>query len=227
MAVCGAWVRKFGAVAPKVCRYHGCPALVRCGLLFDPTVAHPSVMMRRQTFLDHCLVYDGDYRHAEDYDLWERVTRYFPIGNVQKVLLDYRIHQSQVSRIHNLEQLENAGRVRMRQLAGLGMSICAEDFALHQKVSTCSVAGTDSLFRKTDDWFCQILEANRRTGYYPEKEFSLVLAERLVTLPKKMVEKWIMPDRRIFQSRFLKSSGVGWMGVTQFMLQSLKGNDHA
>jgi glycosyltransferase involved in cell wall biosynthesis len=223
IGICGAWVRKFGAVPLKVCRYHTSSDLLKCGLLFDSVLAHPAVMLRRNAFIDSGLWYDHAYRHAEDYQLWSQVAKLFRLGNVPEVLLDYRIHPSQVSRAHSPEQLANAGLVRRSLLAELGLDPDEEQFEIQQRISTYSVSGYADLFRSADEWLCRIWEANRRTGCYPEPELSLILAERLVTLLKKMLEKGIMPDRRMFRPQLLKVSGIGWSGAAVFMLRSITG----
>lgn len=76
--------------------------------LFKPftcEVAHPTVMFRRQAF-----ELAGGYRHfytkseAEDFDLWNRILRNGHIANLNEVLLDYRIHASQISSNRAKEQ---------------------------------------------------------------------------------------------------------------------------
>jgi glycosyltransferase involved in cell wall biosynthesis len=76
--------------------------------LFKPftcEVAHPTVMFRRQAF-----ELAGGYRHfytksgAEDFDLWNRILRNGKIANLLDVLLDYRIHASQISSSRATEQ---------------------------------------------------------------------------------------------------------------------------
>lgn len=67
---------------------HGCP------------VAHPSVMMRRDVVLK-VGGYRKIFKHCEDYDLWLRITECgYGIANLPKVLLKYRVHESNVSVVH-------------------------------------------------------------------------------------------------------------------------------
>ena len=67
---------------------HGCP------------VAHPTVMMRR----DAVLKADGyrkAFSHAEDYDLWLRMSDLgYAIANLPQPLLNYREHGANVSEVH-------------------------------------------------------------------------------------------------------------------------------
>ena len=70
------------------CLERGCP------------VIHPAVMMRRDAVLE-----SGGYRkafpHAEDYDLWLRMSDLgYTIANLPQPLLNYREHGANVSQVH-------------------------------------------------------------------------------------------------------------------------------
>ncbi len=59
-------------------------------------IPHPAAVMRRSVLLS-----TGGYRkpflHAEDYDLWLRFAQCSQLANLDKVVLEYRIHPSQVT----------------------------------------------------------------------------------------------------------------------------------
>ena len=76
------------AKAAARCLERGCP------------VSHPAVMMRRDAVLKA-----GGYRkafsHAEDYDLWLRMSDLgYAIANLPQPLLNYREHGANVSQVH-------------------------------------------------------------------------------------------------------------------------------
>jgi hypothetical protein len=64
--------------------------------------AHPAVMFRKQTFAD-----SGGYRrafiHADDYDLWLRLSERYHVANLQEIVLYYRTHGDQITS-HSLRQ---------------------------------------------------------------------------------------------------------------------------
>ena len=71
-------------------------------------VAHPAVMMRRNAVLKA-----GGYRkafcHAEDYDLWLRMSDLgYAFANLPQPLLNYRWHGANVSVLHQETQARNA-----------------------------------------------------------------------------------------------------------------------
>ena len=69
----------------------------------DCEVHHPTVLGRRQAFLDAGLYRDAFVR-AEDLDLWLRMSERGKIAGMNEVLLTYRVHGGQVSREHTLRQ---------------------------------------------------------------------------------------------------------------------------
>jgi glycosyltransferase involved in cell wall biosynthesis len=68
---------------------------VRKALRYRNVVAHPTVMFRKESVIDV-----GGYRNyfPEDWDLWVRLSEVGEVANIRDVVLDYRIHESQLSR---------------------------------------------------------------------------------------------------------------------------------
>ncbi|WP_052699416.1 glycosyltransferase [Hyphomicrobium sp. 99] len=59
-------------------------------------ISHPTVVMRRDAVLA-CGGYRAAFQHAEDYDLWLRLSERHRIVNLPEAFLYYRLHQSQVA----------------------------------------------------------------------------------------------------------------------------------
>jgi glycosyltransferase involved in cell wall biosynthesis len=77
-------------------RYPGENHMMRSALHDGSPFAHPTILMRREAFVSA-----GGYRptvvDAEDYDLWLRIADRFELGNLQAVIVKYRIHPGQIS----------------------------------------------------------------------------------------------------------------------------------
>ena len=73
--------------------------------LFDKgcVICHPTILARRDALLK-CGGYHVAFKHAEDYDLWLRLTDHFEIANLPDVFLRYRRHSHQVSNGRNIQQ---------------------------------------------------------------------------------------------------------------------------
>lgn len=72
-----------------------------------PLLNHNAVMMRRAA-LEQIGGYRAAFRHAEDYDLWLRLSEVAKLANLPESLVTYRIHARQVSTANLVEQTRNA-----------------------------------------------------------------------------------------------------------------------
>jgi len=66
-------------------------------------ISHPTVMMRKDAVLA-CGGYRTAFQHAEDYDLWLRLSERHHIANLPDAFLYYRLHQSQVASLFRARQ---------------------------------------------------------------------------------------------------------------------------
>jgi hypothetical protein len=78
-------------------------ASVAAALLHGCALAHPAVMMRRAAVLA-VGGYREAFRHAEDYDLWLRLSETHALDNLPEPLLRYRQHGTSVSFRHRQQQ---------------------------------------------------------------------------------------------------------------------------
>lgn len=176
--VCGSWVKTTGELRGRIWRYPVDPDSIVCGLLFEPPLAHPSVMMRRQLFRQNGLYYDPLFKRAQDYDLWVRASEVLSFANIDEVLLFYRIHPWQAGQGHAEEQQAAAGSVRKALLGRLGLAPSAEEFQLHQYISALRFQAAREILLRAEAWLYKIKAANDETPVYPEPAFSRVLGRR-------------------------------------------------
>ncbi|WP_181316219.1 glycosyltransferase [Photobacterium iliopiscarium] len=73
--------------------------------LFGSPFCHPSVMFNRNVIGDD-LYYDENYKYAEDYELWIRLSSNYELNNLKEILLDYRVLSTSISREHEIQQKE-------------------------------------------------------------------------------------------------------------------------
>lgn len=78
-------------------RYSVEPDIVRKRMPHRNQLAHPAVMMRRDSVLA-IGGYRALFQYGEDYDLWLRLMEHGDLANVGTPVLNYRIHGEQVSR---------------------------------------------------------------------------------------------------------------------------------
>ena len=87
-------------------------------LCFEDPLVHPTVLIRRAV-LERAGGYDPAMPHAEDYDLWRRVSAFTRLHNLPDVLLSLRKHATNVSQVHRAAQGENSTRIGQAMIGGL------------------------------------------------------------------------------------------------------------
>lgn len=97
--------------------YHTDHASLKFALAFYCPFIHPSVMIRSSVLLNIDCVFDANYVHAEDYELWTRLAFKTKMANLPEYLLDYRLHASQISSQYNLHQIDLAISIRKKYLS--------------------------------------------------------------------------------------------------------------
>lgn len=123
VAICGSWYDGItdGVRHPGV-RYAPDDATIRLRHLYQIHISHGTSIWRTSSFVSHGWLFDPDFRHAEDYDLFVRASLSARLANVPEVLYLVRYHGASVSQVHSAVQETNSVRVIMRLFAHLGAS---------------------------------------------------------------------------------------------------------
>lgn len=180
VGLCGSWAKTTGQASKDLWRYPVDPEVIKCTLLFSSILVHPSVMFRRELFLKAGLLYNVNFKRAQDYELWVRAARHTVVTNIGEVLLYYRLHPEQVGRQHRENQKHAAGLIHLEQLRELGIDPSPEELAVHQAVSQYELKPDKDFVNRADAWFKKLRRVNQVSEVYPEPAFSAVLALRWV-----------------------------------------------
>jgi len=73
------------------------PLAVQFSLMFIAPMAHGAAMFRRSVVWDELHGYDESFRTSQDVELWSRIAERWQIANIDRVLLDFRVHPASVS----------------------------------------------------------------------------------------------------------------------------------
>lgn len=93
--VCGSYVQIFGSSRTTIWEYPKTHNEIEFTLISMTSFAHPTVMMKKEIFNN---VKYSDYKTAQDYKLWtDIVLAGYKCANIDKVLLNYRMHDGQVT----------------------------------------------------------------------------------------------------------------------------------
>jgi hypothetical protein len=173
-----------GAFAPRVTK----AARMRTELFFNCGVVHPTVMFRADFIRKHNLRYEEglNYRAAEDYEMWTRCADLGNMAEYPHILLNYRVHTGQVSTAAGGRQQAATLRVRLRQLARLGISPDEHETAVHDQFCTGS-PGENISPEETQAWALRLLDANARLRVYPVQLFTRTVLQRFLIIMAKLM----------------------------------------
>lgn len=177
IGIVGSYVKTIGKSGGRTVRYFTRPEEVKASLLFSTSLAHPSVMMRREIFSKFNLNYRAEFNPADDYDLWERASAFTKIANMPNVLLLYRVHEKNITSTKNEERKAGASEVRLRQIKKLGLEPTIEEMTMHNGEHLENISPPIRL-NNVEKWLLKIRVANMSAQLYETNAMEAVLASR-------------------------------------------------
>ncbi|OKP93864.1 glycosyltransferase [Paenibacillus sp. P46E] len=173
--VCGSQVYLLGldAITTKPLHHEE----IRCWQLFQCTIVHPTVMIRKSVLEDHGIKY-LNYVHAEDYEIWNRLSAVTQVVNLPEVLLMYRQHSNQISNNFQQAQVIQSERIRRDQLRLLDIEPTAEEYQTHLDFCNFRIRVHEPAHYYTClAWAHKILEGNLRRQKYDHETLNSVLSQ--------------------------------------------------
>ena len=102
--VCGTYVTAFGN-GNELLSPPSEPEILKLTLLFKKNcIAHPTVLIRRKVLEEYLFQYNEEDTYAEDYGLWLRLLDKVKLYNIRESLLNYRVHDSNISKVYRKPQ---------------------------------------------------------------------------------------------------------------------------
>ena len=181
VGVCGTHARTIGDIKTEF-KYPIEHDHIRANLLFLCCIVHASVMMRKIVLLDNKLQYDEQFRHAEDYEFWVRLSKITRLANIPEYLLLHRMHKESIGSMNPTYQERIADKIRLIQLEALGIDLSDEELKIHRRLGTHRYKYRHWFVKDVCSWFVKLTTANNKKKIYPETIFSEVLGWHLQTM---------------------------------------------
>lgn len=120
--LCGSWIETFNEEnILNVWKYPETHSDIEFRSFFMCSFAHPSVMIKKIVF--DKLKYENET--AEDYRLWcDILANGYKVGNIQKVLLKYRLHNNQLTQTKSKELINSANNIGLSFSRKINSKIC-------------------------------------------------------------------------------------------------------
>lgn len=178
VVACGTWYQHIGAKNNIVQKAIDDNEYYRCCLLFgnNPTLINPSAMIRKDVLEQNNIIYDNELRFGEDYKMWVQLAKLGIVTNLKKVLIQYRIHEKQVTKdnARKRQSLKYDAKVKLMQLEEI-----SKDFRDEEKELFVQYYGDKRV--KPKDYYNllgKISDLNKQSNVFNQQKLDLRIAEQ-------------------------------------------------
>lgn len=175
IGVCGSWARIFGNHSGLITLPNDNNS-IKCRMLFQNSLIHSSVIIRKGIIEKYNLAYDEQYPKAQDYAFWLTCLQYTLLANIPDTLVGLRFHKEQISISSIDEQNMVAQGIRQKLINNLGIHPSNHELSIHEKLIQPQSSQDIFFFKKVVLWLNKLHSANNVMKIYPEPEFSILLA---------------------------------------------------
>lgn len=229
-AMVGSWIEVIDEIGRKIERINFpiVSYLLRWRLLYTNTFVHSAVMFRKNAVLG-IGGYLDNYRHAEDYDLWSRLSTHWEVANIPAVLVSWRSCKESISAKNAKKQKETTKQIAKRNIGYvIGEHPDETHFECLRELYTSTTKGLslediDRLYRTTEeflDCFCQRFNYRNKAvseGIKVEIAthvfFNIFRAKCSIIKKGQLMLCWIKKFKpnpfRIFFIFFFRRTGIG------------------
>ncbi|PWK65394.1 glycosyltransferase involved in cell wall biosynthesis [Mucilaginibacter oryzae] len=142
-------------------------------LYFNNPFIHPLVMMR--TELAKQLRYDPKFLLCEDYDLWTRISAVTEVANLPQYLLQYRVHNKNISSSDEKTIKQNVLNLLSRELDKLNISYTPKELVMHGAISFSygsNYFNTQEKGKLLSDWLNKVFSSPKFTETFSQGQLN-------------------------------------------------------
>ncbi len=148
------------------------------GLLWKCNVYPPTIIQRRSTLIALNEFFNKDFDYGEFTDFLIRLSvKGIKFANIDEVLLRYRWHAKNVSRLYKEAQIQRAYRARLPFFKKLQVSNPETRIKVHAKLINGKKLNKDEVL-SVFDWINELVKANSLVKMFPENLLKQQIAEK-------------------------------------------------
>jgi glycosyltransferase involved in cell wall biosynthesis len=181
--VCGSWLQAFGK-DDKIIMHKEHHEQILVNMMVHCSMSLGAVMLDRAWAEGEC--FDENKKHVEDYDFWSRVIWKGKLYNIQEVLYHYRIHETQVSTIHN--EIQRKGDIPIKLVFFKKLKYNQNKFEdrFLEKMLLQKEFFSIEEFSLFLEWLKKLHKQNIKLGIYNQTDFNQVIKNYKISLIYKI-----------------------------------------
>ncbi len=178
IGLCGTWYESFkdGEILGQV-RYGPDHSTICFKHLFQIHLSHGTGMFRTSVLREHGLYFNPDFSHAEDYELWSRISAVTKLANIQQVLYRVRHHENEISKKYGDIQAANSYRVKEKLFNLIGIQVTREEMDLFQSIAYHKYEHSDKFLDGATVLLEKMLHAKGYEMFFSKSFYETMLAE--------------------------------------------------
>ena len=168
-------------------------------IFLNPGPIHPTAFFRHEKLLEHHILYNEKLIYAQDYGMWEVISRYGKVSSLDEVLLYRRKHEKQISIERRDVQKKCDKMTQKKILSDLLGSVSDEEVELHYTHS----AGYNPDAMITPEvaaWYDRLLQANQSRHIYEQG----ILQKRIGLIKKRLVLQTIKQNPNLSEYKKIR-----------------------
>ncbi|MDX2173401.1 MAG: glycosyltransferase family 2 protein [Bacteroidota bacterium] len=147
-------------------------------MLFNSSIIHPSLLIKKEVLQNINPIFDSNYKHAEDFELWAKLVFTTKFSAIQSTEFEYRLHKSQVTTVHKAEQINSANKVRKTILQKAGFVFSENELAIHCKIGSSQRFTSFAELQQVENWLKKIVEQNQTLKIIDEQVFNNIIGKQ-------------------------------------------------
>jgi len=173
VALSGTGFETFGTDIPtQVTRYAPDHNTICFKHLYQIHLSHGTSIFRMSEVKKHSLFFDPSYEHAEDYELWTRISSVSKLANIPDVLYRVRQHDTKVSKLFSQVQELNSLRVKKNLFEKMGANLHDKDVVLFGSIAQHEYLITKDFLISSKLLLTNVLVANNSTSFFSRNYFN-------------------------------------------------------
>jgi len=174
----GTWFDTFkGNEVVGSARYAPDHATICFNHFYQIHLSHGTCMFRVSVLKKHALYFNPEFSHAEDYELWGRISMVTKLANIQQVLYKVRQHDDEVSVKYADVQKANSYRVKTWLFNYIGVDIGHEELDLFQSIAHFEYLQSNKFLEQSKSLLEKLLLAKNYDMFFSKSFYESKLAD--------------------------------------------------